>query len=376
MSQIKVDTEKLASIRATIQQQEQRMLHVSNSIQRIASEMNLDVSTAGEINECLSHLKAKSATQNAQLGDLASLLTRVSDTFSQADKAVAQEAKGANYLMENAVFLSKSKGSSISLLQNQFRLLTPLFGMVVTGVSTVPLAMSWLSSFIKKVSEAGNSNTSNLIPPENTITECVGDGCTVPDPTPVPTPAPPVYPYSKADADSKKRVADLSTSYYSDGYMKPNASGYKYQCTSYVYCRVREKYGLGALTGSNYGKDVASTFKSWANKSSLVDSDGSHYRLISGRDGQYKVKAYTGDGGSKIISDSWVSFSRRSNKAGHVVYVESVQIENGTKYVYYSEGGTGYHNAGTDGVIKRLPFDAFMHQSDYTYTGCVTFEKA
>ena len=38
MSQIKVDTEKLASIRATIQQQEQRMLHVSNSIQRIASE--------------------------------------------------------------------------------------------------------------------------------------------------------------------------------------------------------------------------------------------------------------------------------------------------------------------------------------------------
>ena len=93
MSQIKVDTEKLASIRATIQQQEQRMLHVSNSIQRIASEMNLEVSTAGEINECLSHLKAKSATQNAQLGDLASLLTRVSDTFSQADKAVAQEAK-------------------------------------------------------------------------------------------------------------------------------------------------------------------------------------------------------------------------------------------------------------------------------------------
>lgn len=374
MSQIKIDTEKLAAIRTTIQQQEQRMQSVSNSIQRIAGEMDLEVSTSREINERLSDLKAKTSTQNARLGDLAQILSKVSDTFSQTDKTIAQEARGTNYLMENAVFLSKSKGASISLLQNQFRLLTPLFGMTVAGVSTIPLAMNWLNSFIKKVSETASSNSSKLIPPENTFTECVGDGCTVTDPAP--TPAPPVYPFSKADADRKIRVADISSKFYEDGYTRPNGSGLYYQCTSYVYCRVREKYGLGALTGSNCGKDVAATFKGWANKSSLVDADGSHYRLISGREGQHKVKAYTGDGGSKIISDSWVSFSRRSNKAGHVVYVESVQIENGTKYVYYSEGGTGYHNAGTDGIIKRLPFDAFMHQSDYTYTGCVTFEKA
>lgn len=378
MSQIKVDTEKLAAIRTIIQQQEQRMQSMNSSIQRIANEMDLEVSTTGNINERLSSLKTRTAAQNAQLADMSALLTRVCDTFSQTDKAMAQQAKGANYLMENASFLSKHSGLLPSLLQSQLRFLAPLFGIAVAGANTVPLAMNWLNSFFQKAGETGTSSKPQLIPPEKTITECVGEYCTVPEPTPVPTPvpAPPAYPYSKADADKKTRVADLNSSYYNDGYMKPNASGYKYQCTSYVYCRVREKYGLGALTGSNYGKDVAATFKGWTNKSSLVDTDGARYRLISGRDGQYKVKAYTGDGGSNISSDSWVSFSRAGNKAGHVVYVESVQVENGTKYVYYSEGGTGYHNSGTDGVIKRLSFNDFMKQKDYTYTGCVTFKKA
>jgi len=166
--------------------------------------------------------------------------------------------------------------------------------------------------------------------------------------------------YTKDDAG--KKVTDLSRC---SRYQK---SG---QCVAYAYDRAGEVLGVKEFFSSGASaKDIPDSAKTWISENSKTDLDGAVYRILNGENGQqYKVKSHAEDSGVSIQTNSWVTFT--GSEHGHVVFVESVQIENGKKYIYYSEG-----NWEPNGTLKRLAFDDFLTLGGkkYSYQGCITFD--
>jgi hypothetical protein len=166
------------------------------------------------------------------------------------------------------------------------------------------------------------------------------------------------------DARLGGRVADFTDARYSNFTNNP-------QCVLYNFARTREKLGISSIGPSvNHAKDAPRTFGNWI--------DGADYRITN--DGQYRVRAFENDGGANISANSWVSMTSSSvhgtgtTTSGHVIFVEHVlTAADGVKYIYYSEGGAGFHSRGQTGTLKRVPFDEFMSKG--TYTGVVTFER-
>lgn len=95
------------------------------------------------------------------------------------------------------------------------------------------------------------------------------------------------------------------------------------QCVWYVRGRMKEKTGkdFGALGNAN---------EVWYNAPKNSKLPASYESIKPNTVASYK----TGSSGSKY---------------GHVIYIEAVDGDN----VYYTEGGSGYHKNGTDGILKR-----------------------
>lgn len=142
------------------------------------------------------------------------------------------------------------------------------------------------------------------------------------------------------------------------------------ECVNYATTRLKEKvFGRGMLFGiyTGHGKDIANNFITYGYGSNGANSK----KIFTSKDGQqYTVTAYTNDYGAHILPNSLVCFDGSSNKAtspyGHVVFVEETPIIDGIKYVYYTEGGTGYKSW----PVKRQSFEAFYNQG-IGYTGTV-----
>lgn len=144
------------------------------------------------------------------------------------------------------------------------------------------------------------------------------------------------------------------------------------ECVSYATTRLKEKvFGYSLFFGINtgHGKDVANSFIAYGYGSSGINSK----KEFAAKDGQkYTVTAYTNDGGGHISPNSLVCFnssnpSKTTSPYGHVVFVEETPIINGIKYVYYTEGGTGF----SSWPVKCQTFEEFYNDG-IGYAGTVT----
>lgn len=151
-----------------------------------------------------------------------------------------------------------------------------------------------------------------------------------------------------------------------NSYMLGNLSGYKYQCVSYVYNRYREKFSFGPGQGVGFGVDYAN--------GAVDDASNVANETETWNNGiTTTVRTYKNDNGANIVRDSWVSFNT-SSQYGHIVYVEDVLTIDGTKYVYFSEGGSGYRKQGTDGKMKEFELSKFLNRHGVgNYIGTITF---
>jgi len=154
------------------------------------------------------------------------------------------------------------------------------------------------------------------------------------------------------------------------------------QCVTYAFVRVCEKlfadYMDLRIGNIPDGKEIAQKFISCGYEVGGTRSD----TVFTAKDGkQYKIIAYKDDSGAHIRSNSFVCFNSNSkftsSEHGHVIYVEEVANVNGTKYVYYTEGGPGFDSW----EVRRLTFEQFC-QNFYRkagisgYCGTVTFVPA
>lgn len=147
---------------------------------------------------------------------------------------------------------------------------------------------------------------------------------------------------------------------------------YGQQCISYAWIRAKEKlFGNPVnLTGgksSGNGKDVAHNFVAYG----FTEESP---RQLYANGNLYYMTAYENDYGEHIQSNCMVCFDANSNRTnseyGHIVFVEEVTIQNGVKYVYFTEGGPGFFTW----EVKKLTFDQF-YNSGRGYTGTVCFTK-
>lgn len=172
-------------------------------------------------------------------------------------------------------------------------------------------------------------------------------------------------------------IDDLEAKYLSGTSLTSLNFSYE-QCVTYAWYRMKEKlFGYNVDTGlsggTGDGKDVARSFVNQG----YGEYGTSPYRTLYAKNGTaYRVTAYTNDGGSHIVSNSFVCFNHESNHTsnvayGHVVFVEEVVVINGVKYVYYTEGGAGY----TKWEPRRQTFAEFYNNGN-GYTGTVTFTLA
>ena len=346
MATIKVNTAGVAALRQNAITLKSKADDCVQVISYARENIDMNTASAENIQSRLQSLQKRMQAQEDKLAKYAGFLVKVNDDFTAADRGISQKAKSVTYLADKVLVLLAADYQSRQTLnivsqQQDYAKAAALF----TGIAlSIGISPTWLEHLKEEMQKRLVEFFAEMEKAKN--------------------------PYTKADAG--KKVADFTTDFY-DSYMNGNSGGYKHQCVSYVYNRVREKYNLGDMTGSSFGKDVAATFKKWTDKGKSVNEDGTHYRVVKGGDGKkYKVQAYTDDKGEHIAADSWVSFNT-GTKAGHVVYVESVQMEDGKKYVYYSEGGTNYHKNGTDGELKRKSYTSFMKLG--TYSGCVSFTE-
>ena len=124
------------------------------------------------------------------------------------------------------------------------------------------------------------------------------------------------------------------------------------ECTWYCNGRAYEKKGIGNISTAGAG--------SW------YSNVGSRFTRLNAS--------------ATPVADSIGCFSQ-----GHVVYIEAVNIENGTTYVYFTEANwykderlsnKEYESLdtpvkGTDGVVKKLSLYEFRNRSNGTYQGCI-----
>ena len=167
-------------------------------------------------------------------------------------------------------------------------------------------------------------------------------------------------------------ILDLKSKYQN----KQKLSSFNYygeQCVTYAYVRVREKvFGKNQtlISSGQSAKYIANTYYNAG-----FGENGSKHKsgaaVMTSKDGKkYRVTAYRASddpNGSKITSNSFACFDS-SSVYGHVVFVEEVVVENGTKYVYYTEGGEGFRSW----EVKRKKFSDF-YNGGKGYHGCVVF---
>lgn len=147
---------------------------------------------------------------------------------------------------------------------------------------------------------------------------------------------------------------------------------YGQQCVSYAWIRAKEKLFASSvnITGgksSGNGKEVAKNFVSYG----FTEENP---RQLYAKGNVYYLTAYVDDGGAHIQSNSMVCFEAASNltdntEYGHIVFVEEVAVCDGVKYVYYTEGGTGF----SSWEVKKMTFEQFYnHGKGYAGTVCFT----
>lgn len=165
-----------------------------------------------------------------------------------------------------------------------------------------------------------------------------------------------------------KKITTFPMPYY-DSYLNGNLSGYKHQCVSYVYNRLREKHAFTTgLFSMNLAKNGVTHAKDYLKKNPSGIIKCNNGMTIT-------IRTYENDQGANIVPNSWVSFKYAdASAAGHIVYVEDVQWINGIKYIYYSEGGSGFRKANTDGVMKKEELSKFIRMyGEGNYMGTITF---
>lgn len=113
------------------------------------------------------------------------------------------------------------------------------------------------------------------------------------------------------------------------------------QCVWYVRGRMKEKFG-----------------KDWG---SIGNANEVYYNAPD----RAKLSARA----ENIKADTVASFKKSptGSKYGHVIYIEAVDGDN----VYYTEGGSSYHQKGTDGVLKKTTKQALLNGSGSFGSGLV-----
>ncbi len=186
------------------------------------------------------------------------------------------------------------------------------------------------------------------------------------------------YDPAKLDSSCGTRVCDFEYTYWKnskESSYRPYYSRYlgDPQCVGYVYARIEEKLnmdGIGFVSGDG-AKDIIGN-------AAKVDGKEVH---SAGNAEQYIIRVHRNDGGAYLAANSFACFdgwgaAGARTRYGHVIYVEEVRSVGGTRYVYYTEGSSGYHDAGTDGILKKLSVSDFIggRASSGAYMGCVVFE--
>lgn len=354
MAKIMVDTIGVSALRQSMASIDRQTDDCLAAISYVQNNIDMQTAAAEGIETRLRALQKRMQAQADKLAKYASYLAKVNDDFAAADRRISEDAKSVSYLADRVLIQSAADYQSKETLytvsgQLDYEKMAELFAASAAITLGGPVLVGGLADILRE---------------QNIFAKQAGL-----------QPAPVNNLYTKADVG--KKVANINKKSY-ESYVVGNDGGYKYQCVSYARNRMVEKLGLNTNYTYRYGdaKDVAKKWMAEINKTKYKDENGKHYQIAPGKDGKnYKIQAYTDDKGSHIQADSFVCFgATKGNSAGHIVYVESVQMENGKKYVYYSEGGEGYHKAGTDGVLKRQLYDDFMTKHG-KYTGCVTFTE-
>ena len=152
------------------------------------------------------------------------------------------------------------------------------------------------------------TQTSGAVVPSETVNYTQPSGSGSPTETQV-------TPTGEFNASVGKRIADTS---------KYNNSAAKGQCVWYVRGRATEK--LGKDTGS-----LGNANEMWYNAKPEAKLDATENNIKPNTIVSYKSGT-----------------SSAGQKYGHVIFIEDVIGDT----VYYTEGGSGYYNKGTDGVVK------------------------
>ena len=354
MAKIKVNTTGISSLKSRATAVKKQADGCVSTISHVRTNIDMETASAGDIASRLQSLQKRMQAQEDKLEKYAAFLDRVNNDFAASDKKISRQAKNVQYLMDKFIVTSlvaKKTKYSASTMQDLQKIigLAAIFWPVI---DFKPGSAAWVQ--LHNLLSDGNGATTS-----GTTTSGAASSAN---------------PYTKKDSGTK--VANFDKGY--DSYMNKNQGGYKYQCVSYVRNRMVEKLKIDTHDTYAYGdaKDVAKKWTKEINKTKYVDENGQHYQVAKTTDGKkYKVQAYTSDKGSHIQTNSFVCFgATKNNSDGHIVFVESVQEENGVKYVYYSEGGSNIHKRGKDGILIRKSYEEFMNMSG-GYTGCVTFTQ-
>lgn len=140
------------------------------------------------------------------------------------------------------------------------------------------------------------------------------------------------------------------------------------QCVGFAWARIEEKLGIITFnTVTNYAKEIPE-----------YAPDGSERTSVYGEEYTIRVYKNASEIENKLMSNSLACFEYtdgKGRKEGHIVYVEEVISIGSEKYVYYTEGGSGFYDAGTSGTLKKLRLDNFLTYSGRCKcTGIIVFE--
>nr|HPK16108.1 hypothetical protein [Clostridia bacterium] len=172
------------------------------------------------------------------------------------------------------------------------------------------------------------------------------------------------------------KATDVNGTTYYDDYLK------YYQCVSYAFARAREKLGFLAACEMIPGfrvvsaKDTAVIAEKYNGRSCINHSSGKNYIITVFNYANLNPDEIKTRVKSDLLPNSYASFNSLGTNSvdgghGHIIFVEDVVSEDGTLYVYFSEGGNTRHEL--DGVLQKITFNELVERGG-GLNGIVAFE--
>lgn len=317
---------------------------IASEVRQVRRSLDWKVSGGADIDSRLADVAKKLDKQQQAMERFAAAMDKTVNIYEDAEKRIKRKTKELTYEIKGGVFgwlnylakkISEALARHVAALKALIDWLRDLFGWDTDSGTVTDWPDGWPGDPV------GDTETSET--PE----EHPEQGQTANEP--------------KYQVGQK--VADLDGEYF---------VGYNKQCVSYAMKRMREMMGLPVdcmKKGWSFPDGGKSMTEVFSKKIAKVGSDN----IIDG----YSVNTYTSNLIDNLRPNSIASFNSAGSNGvdgghGHTLIIEDVVMENGKKYVYFSEGGKSVGEK--TGVIQRMDAEAFLKRGGGC-NGLVTFSK-